>query len=299
MRLLFVVAAVLTLAQGRGQQIPAKDGDIVVTDIAAKIHVIRRAEGQTRVVYNPAQKSVIVLLDYTGPAQRPDGVVDASYFFRDVSSWPLTERWDGRATVAEYSTAGSPIAGIGLATPSGLIQLLTTLGPPRADVFKDPSAAAIVDFGAFGTGGPARLGFDAAEQMQVDRLNRPAPSGTAPTASYMTPAPPPAPRPRAPGEPGPPQAPVRVGGNVRQPVKTADAKPIMPADAQQAGIRGVVILEIVVGADGTVTSARVLRSILPSLDRAAIDAVKQWRYEPTQLNGQPVPVIMTVTVAFP
>src|SRR5262245_11813407 len=141
MRLLAVVATTLVLAQGRGQQIPVKDGDIVVADIGAKIHVMRRAEGQTRVVYNPAQKSVIVLLDYTGPSQRPDGVVDASYSFRDVSTWPLTERWDGRAMVTEYSTAGSPIVGIGLATSSGLIQLLTTLGPTRLEVFKDPSAA--------------------------------------------------------------------------------------------------------------------------------------------------------------
>lgn len=72
-----------------------------------------------------------------------------------------------------------------------------------------------------------------------------------------------------------------------------------PADALQAGIRGVVILEIVVGADGSVTDAKVLRSVFPSLDRAALDTVRQWRYTPTLLNGQPVPVIMTVTVNFP
>ena len=57
-------------------------------------------------------------------------------------------------------------------------------------------------------------------------------------------------------------------------------------------------MEIVIGTDGTVTGAKVLRSI-PLLDRAALDAVRQWRYEPTQLNGRPVPVIMTVSVPFP
>lgn len=295
MRLVAVVATVVLLAQGRGQQIPAKDGDIVVTGIDAKIHVMRRAEGQTRIVYNPAQKSVIVLLDYTGPSHTPDGVVDASYNFRDVSAWPLSERWDGRATVTEYSTAGSPIVGIGLATPAGLIQLLTTLGPPRSEVFKDPSAVAIVDFGPFGTGGPSRLGFDAAEQLQAERLNRPLPAGA--TAGYMTPAPPP-PAPSRPGAYPPPDAPVRVGGNIRQPLKIADVRPVLPAAAEQAGVRGVVILEVVIGADGSVTDAKVLRSI-PLLDQPAIDAVRQWRYEVTLLNGQPVPVIMTVTVNFP
>jgi protein TonB len=58
-----------------------------------------------------------------------------------------------------------------------------------------------------------------------------------------------------------------------------------------------VILEAVIGEDGAVSSARVLRSI-PLLDQAALDAVRQWRYEPTLLNGVPTPVIMTVTVNF-
>jgi protein TonB len=77
-----------------------------------------------------------------------------------------------------------------------------------------------------------------------------------------------------------------------------DAAPVMPEVARQAGIRGVVILEIIIGVDGKVTDAKVLRSI-PLLDQAAIDAARQWRYEPTLLNGAPVPVIMTATVNFP
>ena len=62
-------------------------------------------------------------------------------------------------------------------------------------------------------------------------------------------------------------------------------------------MRGVVILEVTVGADGAVTEARVLRSI-PMLDEAAIAAVRQWRYDPTLLNGQPVPIVITVPVNF-
>jgi protein TonB len=58
-----------------------------------------------------------------------------------------------------------------------------------------------------------------------------------------------------------------------------------------------VILESLIGADGRVQDARILRSI-PLLDQAALDAVKQWEFTPTMLNGQPAPVIMTITVQF-
>jgi TonB family protein len=94
-----------------------------------------------------------------------------------------------------------------------------------------------------------------------------------------------------------PDAPVRVGGAVRAPQKLVDVPPVLPERAQQAGVRGVVILEVTIDADGTVKDARVLRSI-PLLDAAAIEAVRQWRYEPTQLNERPVAVIMTVPVTL-
>jgi TonB family protein len=92
-------------------------------------------------------------------------------------------------------------------------------------------------------------------------------------------------------------APVRVGGNISAPRRIADAAPVMPEVARQADVRGVVILEITIGTDGSVTDARVLRSI-PLLDKAAVDTVRQWRYEPTLLNGAAVPVVLTVTVNF-
>ena len=76
-----------------------------------------------------------------------------------------------------------------------------------------------------------------------------------------------------------------------------DVAPIYPAIAQRASIEGVVIIEAVIAVDGSVRDARVLRSV-PLLDRAALDAVKQWRYVPTRLNGVAVPVIVTVTVQF-
>ena len=64
-----------------------------------------------------------------------------------------------------------------------------------------------------------------------------------------------------------------------------------------ARVAGVVIIEATIGPNGKVQNARALRSI-PLLDQAALDAVKQWEYTPTLLNGVPVPVIMTVTVNF-
>ena len=58
-----------------------------------------------------------------------------------------------------------------------------------------------------------------------------------------------------------------------------------------------MFIEAVIGVDGRVQDMRLQRSI-PLLDRAALDAVRSWLYTPTILNGQPVPVILTVTVRF-
>ena len=73
--------------------------------------------------------------------------------------------------------------------------------------------------------------------------------------------------------------------------------PVYPPDAKEARVQGVVILEVLIGEDGKVEQAKVLRSI-PLLDQAAIDAVRQWEFTPTLLNGEPKKVIMTVTVNF-
>ena len=93
------------------------------------------------------------------------------------------------------------------------------------------------------------------------------------------------------------QAPIRVGGTIRQPQRVRDVQPSYPPIAQAARVQGIVIIEATIGIDGRVVNARVLRSV-PLLDDAALDAVRQWEYTPTLLNGVPVPVIMTVTVQF-
>jgi protein TonB len=90
---------------------------------------------------------------------------------------------------------------------------------------------------------------------------------------------------------------VRVGGDIKEPKKIKDVKPVYPEAAKAAGVQGIVIIEIIIGTDGAVNEAKVLRSV-PELDRAAVDAVMQWKYTPTLLNGEAVKVIMTVTVTF-
>ena len=93
------------------------------------------------------------------------------------------------------------------------------------------------------------------------------------------------------------QAPLPVGGRIKAPTKTKDAAPVYPAMAMSARVEGTVIIEATIGVDGRVTNARVLRSV-PLLDQAALGAVRQWEFSPTQLNGQAVSVLMTVTVTF-
>ena len=68
---------------------------------------------------------------------------------------------------------------------------------------------------------------------------------------------------------------------------------------REAGREGVVPIDAIVGRDGTVTSVRVLSAqVHPAFAIAAVDAVRQWRFTPTLLNGTPVEVVMTVTVSF-
>jgi protein TonB len=95
-----------------------------------------------------------------------------------------------------------------------------------------------------------------------------------------------------------PEEPVlRVSDGIQAPVKLSDVRPEYPDLAIRTGVEGIVIIECRVDTKGHVVDARVL-SGHALLSQAALDAVRQWRYRPTLLNGQPVSVIMTVTVRF-
>jgi TonB family protein len=92
-------------------------------------------------------------------------------------------------------------------------------------------------------------------------------------------------------------APVRLGGSIQPPTKIRDVRPIYPEEALQARVQGMVIIEATIDETGRVSNAKILRSI-PLFDQAAIDAVMQWEFTPTRVNGVFVPVVMTVTVGF-
>jgi len=91
---------------------------------------------------------------------------------------------------------------------------------------------------------------------------------------------------------------VRAGAGFKAPRKIRDAKPVYPAGALPLRAQGAVLIEATIGPDGRVQDARVLHSVVPLLDQAALDAVRQWAYEPSLLNGEAVSVIMTVVVNF-
>jgi TonB family protein len=93
------------------------------------------------------------------------------------------------------------------------------------------------------------------------------------------------------------QGPLRVGGDIKPPRKIVHVSPVYPEDAKAAHVHGVVIMEVTIAKDGSVSNARVLRSV-PMLDQAALDAVHRWIFEPTLLNGAPIEVVMTATVNF-
>lgn len=93
------------------------------------------------------------------------------------------------------------------------------------------------------------------------------------------------------------RAPIRVGGDIKPPHRTHDVNPAYPPEALAARVAGTVVAEIAIGCAGEVASVAVLKGV-PMLNDAAVSAIKQWRYTPTLLNGDPVPVIMTVTVSF-
>jgi len=100
-----------------------------------------------------------------------------------------------------------------------------------------------------------------------------------------------------PPPPPPPAAPLRVGGDIKEPKKLKNVPPVYPKIAQAAKVQGLVIIEAIISKEGDVKDAKVIRSV-PMLDTAALEAVRQWKYTPPLLNGVPVDVVMTVTVNF-
>ncbi|HTS64327.1 MAG TPA: M56 family metallopeptidase [Candidatus Acidoferrales bacterium] len=92
---------------------------------------------------------------------------------------------------------------------------------------------------------------------------------------------------------------IPIGGNVKMSRLIQQTKPVYPADLKQQGVTGRVIIKAVLSKEGSLLNPQVVNTdVHPGLAQAALDAVSQWRYEPTLLNGQPVEVITTIEVAF-
>jgi TonB family protein len=91
---------------------------------------------------------------------------------------------------------------------------------------------------------------------------------------------------------------VRVGAGVLAANLISQIEPVYPEPARQAQVQGTVILEVEVSKEGAVDTVKVI-SGHPLLIQAAVDAVKQWRYRPTLLNGAPMPIVSTINVNFP
>jgi protein TonB len=92
---------------------------------------------------------------------------------------------------------------------------------------------------------------------------------------------------------------ISVGGNVQATRLVKKVSPAYPASAMAQGIEGTVLLNAVIGKDGHLISTKVLNRLAdPDLAAAALDAVKQWQYEPSLLNGVPVEVVTTITINF-
>lgn len=109
-----VAACILAVLMGGGgasaqsQRLQPKDGDVVVIEDAARVKLIRRSNATVRAIFNAGQRWLVILVDSAMPGGvRPDGLVDATYTFNDVSGdWPLGERWEGTAVVDDYSLIG-------------------------------------------------------------------------------------------------------------------------------------------------------------------------------------------------
>jgi protein TonB len=278
------------LPTASGRVIEAADGDLVVVPSGARVAIVRRTQVQARLVYLAAQQTLLLLTDPALGLGDHVSMPEAKGFrrFHVQSPWPLEARWEGSATIDEYVPSFHPF-GLAIHTERGTIHVGplhgrdVTMTPPPLAVVRTTSSGSRMARGSFDEIEQAWLaGGDNALQGPGGGMQMHASGISSVVSGSVSSA---------------PAGAVRVGGNIRPPTRTHFVEPAYPQVARAAAVQGVVIIELTIGEDGAVSNARVLRSI-PLLDQAALDAVRQWRYEPTLLNGAPTPVIMTATVNF-
>jgi protein TonB len=176
-------------------------------------------------------------------------------------------------------------------------RIATTPAPPPAPVAKNPSTAArntpVVEPSAKPTVGEVHLAtpvLNRTEEPQSGNDAAPAidsnqSSNTDPLAGLAT------------GQGKEPTAPLPIGGDVKQARLIKSVPPIYPSTARAEHIFGAVKIDALIDTNGNVSTLKILSG--PGLlHQAALEAVKQWKYEPAQLDGKPTPVHLTVTVQF-
>ncbi len=91
---------------------------------------------------------------------------------------------------------------------------------------------------------------------------------------------------------------VKAEGDIKPPKLIKEVKPVYPEEARKQGISGVVLLSVRSSEQGNIVGVKIVKSPHELLSKAAVEAVKQWKYEPMLIKGKPMPIIFTVTVTF-
>jgi TonB family protein len=242
---------------------------------------------------------VLVIADWGAPgSSQPDGRANRTWRFAGVDGrWPLDTRWEGDAILLiperPPMSAGPSLS---IETLAGVVAFIG--GPPRAV----PDVSVVLRYESMSGGGREGATLDEAEREALSpgfTTSFSSMSFGAVGGGYV-----------ASGGGGtdalfemavpPPSGGVRAAGPIMRamPRIVERVPPVWPAEARDAGVAGIVIIQADVSADGSVRDARVLRGA-PLLHGAAIESVRRWRFEPAGPEGRPDPVTVTVTVQFP
>ena len=247
-----------------------------------------------RIVYSPTGTDISFKMEVFDKSQKV--LTSESVRMLRTHPSPLQEQNDAAAARAAALAAGKQLPG---ALPPG-----ATPDPDDPLLAEQPAktpTGPVKPFQAESLSQRLRpaASTDMADAPTVNAGDRPTSSAIpGVNLNAMVPAPPaPAPPVGAPVGSSPTNASPRPGGNIQQAVLIYRKDAEYPKIAKQTGAKGTVTLSATIGADGTIKKVKVI-SGHPMLTGAAADAVKQWRYRPTLLNGQPVEAETVVLVNF-
>jgi TonB family protein len=228
----------------------------------------------------------------TTPLQQPGHAAPAPA----VQAHPLTEPAATSAAVESVPSARMNVTAPAPAKPSKSLPTESAAEPTAAGKAsaQNPSPKVPDMFGALNAHPTSRTySADSGQAEAAPPVDAPATedsdAGLPEIAASSVVAPPPA----------EPQVPVRirVGGELKPPRLVTSVLPVYPIVARDNGIEGDVVIDTTIDKTGAVASMKVV-SGPPVLREAALRALRQWKYEPSKLNGEPVPVEMTVTIKF-